>query len=80
MLTLNRDWQSARRLSRLGLGLHSHAFCGCGLLSIVFLFLSVGASVAFAICVIDIFSSKLVMGQAELNAHLSLAWPLLTLN
>ena len=74
MLTLNRDWQSARRLPRLGLGLHSHAFCGHGLLSIVFLYLTVGARVAFSICVIDIFSSKLVMCQAKLNGHVSLTW------
>jgi len=31
VLTLNRDWRSARRLSRLGLCLHSHVFCGCSL-------------------------------------------------
>ena len=67
VLTLNRDWQSARRLPRLGLGLHSHAFCGHGLLSIVFLYLTVGACVAFPICVIDIFSSKLVMARPNSN-------------
>ena len=74
VLTLNRDWRSARRLSRLGLCLHSHVFCGCSLLSSVLSYLTVGARVTFSICVIDIFSSKLVMGQAKLNGHVSLAW------
>ena len=68
VLTLNRDWQSARRLSRLSLCLHSHAFCGCSLLSSVLSYLTVGARVAFSICVIDIFGSKLVMARLNSNA------------
>ena len=74
VLTLNRDWWSARWLSRLGLCLHSHVVCGCSLLSSVLSYLTVGACVTFSICVIDIFSSKLVMGQAKLKALVSLAW------
>ena len=74
VLTLNRDWRSARRLSRLGLCFHSQSFCARSLLSRVLSYLTVGARVTFSICVIDIFSSKLVMGQAKLNAHVSLAW------
>ena len=74
VLTLNRDWRSARRLSRLGLCLHSQAFCGCSLFPSVLSYLTVGARVTFLICLIDIFCSKLVMGQAKLNPDLSLAW------
>ena len=74
VLTLNRDWRSARRLSRLGLCFHSQSFCARSLLSRVLSYLTVGARVTFSICAIDIFSSKLVMGQAKLNAHMSLAW------
>ena len=74
VLTLNRDWRSARRLSRLGLCFHSQSFCARSLLSRVLSYLTVGARVTFSICVIDIFSSKLVMGQAKLNGHVSLAW------
>ena len=74
VLTLNRDWWSARWLSRLSLCLHSHALCGCSLFPSVLSYLTVGARVTFSICVIDIFSSKLVMGQAKLNPDLSLAW------
>ena len=74
VLTLNRDWRSARRLSSLSLCLHSHVLCGCSLLPSNLSYLSVGARVTCSICVIDIFSSKLVMGQAKLNAHVSLAW------
>ena len=73
VLTLNRDWRSARRLSRLGLCFHSQSFCARSLLSRVLSYLTVGARVTFSICVIDIFSSKLVMGQAKLNGHVSLA-------
>ena len=69
VLTLNRDWRSARRLSRLGLCFHSQSFCARSLLSRVLSYLTVGARVTFSICVIDIFSSKLVMGQAKLGAH-----------
>ena len=74
VLTLNRDWRSARRLSRLGLCFHSQSFCARSLLSRVLSYLTVGARVTFSICAIDIFSSKLVMGQAKLNGHVSLAW------
>ena len=53
VLTLNRDWRSARRLSRLGLCFHSQSFCARSLLSRVLSYLTVGARVTFSICVID---------------------------
>ena len=48
VLTLNRDWRSARRLSRLGLCFHSQSFCARSLLSRVLSYLTVGARVTFS--------------------------------